>query len=83
MTYDMKLLKDSSIDYAFLPIGGNFTIDVDDALKAAEMIHPKTVMPVHYNTVEVIEASPEEFVKKVKDRGMDGLYLKPGEEKEL
>jgi len=83
LTYDMKLLKDSSIDYAFLPIGGNFTMDVDDALKAAEMIRPKTVMPVHYNTFEVIEASPEEFVKKVKDRGMDGLYLKPGEEKEL
>jgi len=83
LTYDMKLLKDCSIDYAFLPIGGNFTMDVEDALKAAEMFRPKVVMPVHYNTFEVIEASPEEFVKKVKDRGMEGLYLKPGEEKEL
>lgn len=80
LTMDMRLLRDYSVDYAFLPIGGNFTMDVDDALKAAEMIRPRNVIPIHFNTFEVISASPEEFVKKIKDRGMEGIYMKPGDE---
>ncbi|TYB31800.1 MAG: metal-dependent hydrolase [Candidatus Mcinerneyibacterium aminivorans] len=83
LTMDMKLLKDYKIDYAFLPIGGNFTMDVDDALKAAEFISPKTVIPIHFNTFDVIKSSPEEFVEKIKHRGMNSIYLKPGTEIEI
>jgi L-ascorbate metabolism protein UlaG (beta-lactamase superfamily) len=67
LTYDMKLLEDEKIDIAMLPIGGNFTMDVDDAVKAVDFIKPKAVIPMHYNTFPVIEASPEAFEKKVKD----------------
>lgn len=66
LTYDMKLLEDEQIDVAFLPIGGNYTMDVDDAVKATEFIKAKTVVPMHYNTFELINANPVIFKNKVK-----------------
>ncbi len=65
LTYDMKLLEDEKIDVAFLPIGGNFTMDIDDAVKAVDFIKAKTVVPMHYNTFGLIKADPEIFKKKV------------------
>lgn len=66
LTMDMKLLEDENIDIAFLPIGGNFTMDVDDAVKAANFIKAKKVVPIHYNTFGVIKADPFEFKNKIK-----------------
>ena len=66
LTLDMKLLEDEHIDAAFLPIGGNFTMDIDDAVKAADFIKAKVVVPIHYNTFELIKADPLEFKNKVK-----------------
>jgi L-ascorbate metabolism protein UlaG (beta-lactamase superfamily) len=65
LTLDMKLLEDEHIDVAFLPIGGNFTMDSDDAAKAADFIKAKTVIPIHYNTFDLIKANPMEFKNKV------------------
>ena len=64
LTYDMKLLEDEKIDVAFLPIGGNYTMDIEDALKAVDFIKPKTVVPMHYNTFGIIKADPEIFKSK-------------------
>lgn len=66
LTLDMKLLEDENIDIAFLPIGGNFTMDIDDAVKAADFIKAKMVVPMHYNTFGVIEADPFDYKNKVK-----------------
>ena len=66
LTLDMKLLEDENIDVAFLPIGGNYTMDIDDAVKAVDFIKPKTVVPFHYDTFDIIKADPEEFKNKVK-----------------
>lgn len=66
LTLDMKLLDDEHIDVAFLPIGGNFTMDLDDAVKAADFIKAKKVVPIHYNTFGVIKADPQEYKNKVK-----------------
>lgn len=67
LTYDMKLLEDEHIDLAFLPIGGNFTMDVNDAVKAVKFIKPKAVVPIHYKTFPIVDADPEEFKIRVKD----------------
>ncbi|HAS92423.1 MAG TPA: metal-dependent hydrolase [Sedimentibacter sp.] len=64
LTYDMKLLEDEKIDVAFLPIGGNYTMDIEDAIKAVDFIKPKTVVPMHYNTFGIIKADPEIFKSK-------------------
>ncbi len=65
LTMEMNLLADESVDVALLPIGGNYTMDIDDAVRAVKMILPKTVVPMHYDTFPLIMASPEEFAKKV------------------
>ncbi|HOP07375.1 MAG TPA: metal-dependent hydrolase [candidate division Zixibacteria bacterium] len=76
--YDMKLIGDmNDIDLAFLPIGDNFTMGIDDAAKAAEFVQAKRVVPFHYNTWPPIAARPEEFASKVK--GSEVVILKPGE----
>lgn len=66
LIYDMKLLEDENIDVAFLPIGGNYTMDIDDAVKATEFIKAKNVVPMHYDTFGLIVADPLEFLHKVK-----------------
>jgi L-ascorbate metabolism protein UlaG (beta-lactamase superfamily) len=78
--YDMKLLGEMHvIDVALLPIGDNFTMGIDDAVKATELLCPKVVVPMHYRTFEVIEADPEEFVSKVKGKGFDARVVEIGE----
>lgn len=62
---DMKKLKDMAIDVALLPIGGTYTMDMDAAAKAAAMISPREVIPMHYNTFPNIMADPQVFAKKV------------------
>ncbi len=64
LTYDMKLLEDENIDVAFLPIGGNYTMDIDDAVKAADFIKAKAVVPMHYNTFGLVNADPQIFKDK-------------------
>jgi len=61
----MKLLEEENIDVAFLPIGDNFTMGIDDALKAVEFIKPKIVVPIHYNTFDAIKSDPIKFAQLV------------------
>jgi L-ascorbate metabolism protein UlaG (beta-lactamase superfamily) len=81
LTYDMKLLAMELIDVAFLPIGGNYTMDIDDAVIATSFIKPKSVIPMHYNTFDMIKADPNEFKEKVKDCKV--FILKNGETIEI
>ena len=67
LTMDMKLLQDENIDIALIPIGGNYTMDIEDAIKAVDFIKPQKVIPMHYNTFPVINADPEEFREKVRN----------------
>lgn len=62
--YDMKLIGEmNTIDLALLPIGDNFTMGVTDAIKAVEFLRPKQVVPMHYNTFDLIKADPAAFAK--------------------
>lgn len=77
LTKEMELLKD--VDVAFLPIGGNFVMDVDDAIEAVKMIKPKIVVPIHYNTWDIIKADVGHFKSEVQKLGIECRDLKPGE----
>lgn len=68
LTSDMQLLEIEKVDVALLPIGGNFTMDVTDAVRAVEMIKPRIVVPIHYNTFELIKTDPWEFKDKLPDQ---------------
>lgn len=51
---------------ALLPIGGRYTMGPEDAVLAVEMLHPKIVVPMHYNTFDVIVQDPHAFADQVK-----------------
>jgi L-ascorbate metabolism protein UlaG (beta-lactamase superfamily) len=61
---DMQLLR-GKVDVALLPIGDNFTMGPEDAVRAVEFIRPKTVIPIHYNTFDMIAQDPEAFRRQV------------------
>lgn len=81
---DMKLIGEmDKIDYFLAPIGDNFTMGIDDAVKAVEFVNPGVSIPMHYNTFPVIEADPEEFKSKVEAIGKTARVMAFGEEIEL
>ena len=76
----MELIGDAGIDVAVLPIGDNFTMGPDDALRAVQLLRPRQVVPIHYNTFDVIRQDPEEWAKRVtKESDAEPVVLKPGE----
>ena len=82
---DMKLIGEMNgpIDYMMLPIGDNFTMNITDAIRAAELVRPKMAIPIHYNTFDVIKADPQEFKKKVEAVGINSRVMAYGEEIKL
>lgn len=81
---DMKLIGEmNKIDYAFLPIGDYFTMGIDDAVKAAEFLDAKIIIPIHYNTFDLIKADSQEFKRKIESIGKKCLIMNPGESAEI
>ncbi len=80
----MKLIGEEGIDLAVLPIGDNFTMGPDDALRAVKLIEPKHVIPVHYNTWDLIKQDPNAWAQRVEQETSTKAHvLKPGETFEL
>ncbi len=82
LTYDMKLIGEAGgVDLAILPIGSNFTMGPDDAVKAAQFVKTKRVIPTHYNTFPVIEQDVRMFAEKLRQAAeIECTVLAPGEE---
>lgn len=63
---DMKLLGELyRIDLSLLPIGGHFTMGIEEAVKAVELLKTKYAIPMHYKTFPIIDADPQKFKEKV------------------
>ncbi len=81
---DMKLIGDiTPLDLAILPIGDNYTMGVDDAVKAVEFLNPKQTVPCHYNTWELIKADANEFKRKVESIGKNCSIMNPEDTLEI
>jgi L-ascorbate metabolism protein UlaG (beta-lactamase superfamily) len=81
LTYDMQLLRAENIHIALLPIGGYYTMDMEDAARAVGLIRPRTVIPMHYNTFPKIKAEPSVFASlAVKEFTTRAIVLGYGEE---
>ncbi|MEM4121118.1 MAG: metal-dependent hydrolase, partial [Thermoplasmata archaeon] len=65
-----------------LPIGGFFTMSIKEAVYAAKMLKSKYVIPIHYNTFDLIKQNPEELKKDLMGVA-DVIILNPGETKEF
>ncbi len=76
---DMKLIGEMyPLDLAFLPVGGHFTMGIKEAQKAIQLLNAKKIVPIHYNTFDVIKQVVDESL--VKETESQLLILKPGEE---
>ena len=78
LTMDMALLANEQVDAALLPIGGRFTMDPRDAVRAAQLIRPRLVIPMHYNTWPIIAQDPQRFARQVEQAGLRCLTLPVG-----
>jgi len=79
---DMKLIGEENIDLALLPIGDCYTMGPDDALRAVKLINPKVVIPIHYNTFDLIAQDAAKWAEQVKESTQGKtqvVVLKPGE----
>ena len=78
--YSMRLIGEEGIDLAALPIGDNFTMGPDDALRAIQLIEPRIVIPIHYNTFDVVAQDPQAWAQRVRAKtSAEPVVLKPGE----
>lgn len=73
---DMKLIGEMNpLDLALLPIGDNFTMGIEDAVKAAEFLRPGKVIPIHYDTFDLIRSDAGDFAARVKKLGIESQVL--------
>jgi L-ascorbate metabolism protein UlaG (beta-lactamase superfamily) len=80
LTADIKLLGQLyDFDCACLPIGDNYTMGPDDALKAVQWLQPDLVVPMHYDTFELIAQDAAEWKELVERRTSSKCeVLEPG-----
>jgi L-ascorbate metabolism protein UlaG (beta-lactamase superfamily) len=77
---DMKLIGEEGLDLAVIPIGDNYTMGPDDALRAVRMLEPKVVIPIHFNTFPLLEQDANVWAERVrKETKTKPVVLKPGE----
>lgn len=80
LTADVKLLGElNRVDVLLAPIGDNYTMGPDDALKAVEFVRPSVVVPMHYDTFDLIRQDAAEFKRRVeRDGHARCAVLEPG-----
>lgn len=77
---DMRLIGEEGVTLAVLPIGDNYTMGPEDALRAVKFVEPRHVIPVHYNTWELIAQDPNAWAEKVRAETQTIPHvLNPGE----
>jgi L-ascorbate metabolism protein UlaG (beta-lactamase superfamily) len=78
---DLQLPKQrDEIDVALMCIGGHYTMDRHDGVRAAELVGAKQVIPCHYNTFPPIETDAQAFKSDVESRtSSEVVVLEPGD----
>jgi L-ascorbate metabolism protein UlaG (beta-lactamase superfamily) len=77
---DMALIGEEGLDLAVIPIGDNFTMGPEDALRAVKLLKPKVVIPIHFGTWDLIAQDAAAWADRVNiQTGTQVVVLKPGE----
>lgn len=80
LTYDMKLIPEQfDLDFALLPIGDNFTMDIHDAMLAADFVQVDKVIGMHYDTFPTIEIDKEEVQEVAQMAGKELILMEIGQ----
>jgi L-ascorbate metabolism protein UlaG (beta-lactamase superfamily) len=81
LTLDMQLIpRWAKLKFAVLPIGDNFTMDIDDAIAAADFAQCNKVIGVHYDTFGFIKINHEEAIAQFAKAGKELILLNIGQE---
>jgi len=84
LTLDMKLIGEATrLDFAVFPIGDNYTMGIEDAIRAAEFVRCDQILGLHYNTFPVIQIDPLEAQARFKATGKQLYLLQPGDSREF
>ena len=80
LTFDMKLIGEyREIDFAFLPIGDNFTMGIDNAIIATDFINCNDIIGMHYDTFGYIKIDKNEAIRKFHSQGKKLELLEIGQ----
>jgi L-ascorbate metabolism protein UlaG (beta-lactamase superfamily) len=81
LTYDMKLIPDviGDLDVAILPIGDNFTMGINEAIKASKFLSCNKVLGVHFDTFGYIKLNHQEALEKFAQAKKELILLPIGE----
>lgn len=84
LTWDMKLIPlRTKLDLAILPIGNNFTMDIDDAILASDFVECDKILGIHYDTFGFIEIDHADAIRRFFDKGKDLMLLDIGDSIDL
>jgi L-ascorbate metabolism protein UlaG (beta-lactamase superfamily) len=76
----MRLIGEEGLDLAVIPIGDNYTMGPEDALRAVKLLTPKHVIPIHFSTWDVIKQDAQNWAARVaNETGTLVHVLKPGD----
>jgi L-ascorbate metabolism protein UlaG (beta-lactamase superfamily) len=67
-----------TVDVLFVPIGGFFTMNIEEALEALDIINPNMAIPMHYDTFSQIKADPQLFKQLAENEGHHVTVLSIG-----
>ena len=82
--YDMKLIGDyKKIKFAFLPIGNNYTMGIDNAVIASDFISCEEIIGMHYDTFDSIKIDHDDAKKRFERVSKELHLLKIGESREM
>jgi L-ascorbate metabolism protein UlaG (beta-lactamase superfamily) len=70
-----EMSKLGKIDVALLPMGGNYTMGIEEGIRAAEIIKPKWVIPMHYKML-LGEEKSKDLEKEVKSKLKNAFIMK-------
>jgi len=77
---DMRLIGEEGLDLAVIPIGDNYTMGPDDALRAVKLLSTKAVIPIHYNTFPLLKQDVIGWKSRVEaETAAKVIVLNPGE----
>jgi len=80
LTFDMKLIPQviGELDIAILPIGDNFTMGIDSAIKASDFIDCKRIIGCHYDTFGYIKIDHKKAISEFARSNKELILLKIG-----
>ncbi len=84
LTMDMQLIpRWAKLNFAVLPIGDKFTMDIEDAIATSDFVQCNKVIGVHYDTFEPIRINHEVAKEKFTNAGKELILLNIGQTIEL